>query len=76
MLRVSRKRNKVSVDVGMTLASKTPKSKDYFIICVPAINTILYEGPLIKSEFKEAFFSLNSNDSSGFYNCEVRVRHN
>ena len=76
MLCVSHKRNKVSVDVGMTLASKIPKSKDYFIICVPAINTILYEGHLIKSEFKETFFSLNSNDSSGVYNCEVGVQHN
>ena len=45
---ITEKFNKVSVDVGATLIPKIPKSKDYFISCLTAGNTIPDEGPLIK----------------------------
>ena len=53
---IAEKFNKFFIDIGVTLATNIPKSKNHFTRYLSTINSILDEWPLTENEFKNEFF--------------------
>ena len=65
--------NKFFINLGSNLADKIPLSSTNFESYLPDITTALSDKPLLKKEFKDAFFTLKINKSPGYDNLNVNV---
>ena len=65
--------NKFFINVGSNLVDKIPPSSTNVESYLPDVSANLSDKPLSEKEFKDAFFTLKTNQSPGYDNLHVNV---
>ena len=60
--------NKFFINIGSNLAVKIAASSTNFESCLPNVTTALSDKPLSEKQFKDAFFTFETNKSPGYGN--------